>query len=137
MKTRMRTAGVRAIGTSFPSTVRSNDYYRVRFPDKIAAMVEKSLGKLWSKDAPKDAFGGCSPACYAHHTVSQRVADYQRVLAHLKTAPWWDGRLVLFGHKFQSVDGTSDQAAFGGALVSLVRMTPAWSSQWRASRSRT
>jgi pimeloyl-ACP methyl ester carboxylesterase len=54
--------------------------------------------------APKDQFGGCSRAFYRHHTVSQRAADYERVLGAAEASPWWDGRLVLFG-------GSEDGAA--------------------------
>jgi pimeloyl-ACP methyl ester carboxylesterase len=57
---------------------------------------------------PADPFNGCSDAFYAHHTVSQRVADYQRVLAELKGQPWWNGQLVLFG------------GSEGGATVALL-----------------
>jgi pimeloyl-ACP methyl ester carboxylesterase len=46
---------------------------------------------------PKDPFEGCSSVFYAHHTVSQRVIDYERVLGELKSEPWWNGQLVLFG----------------------------------------
>jgi pimeloyl-ACP methyl ester carboxylesterase len=46
---------------------------------------------------PKDPFAGCSATFYAHHTVTQRVIDYQRVLDHLKSEQWWNGQLVLFG----------------------------------------
>jgi pimeloyl-ACP methyl ester carboxylesterase len=46
---------------------------------------------------PKDPFEGCSAVFYAHHTVSQRVTDYERVLGELKREPWWNGQLVLFG----------------------------------------
>ena len=48
-------------------------------------------------DAPSDPMGGCRAEFYGHHTVSQRVVDYQRILGELAGAPWWDGRLVLFG----------------------------------------
>jgi pimeloyl-ACP methyl ester carboxylesterase len=75
-------------------------------PDFAVVTVEKYGVHL--HDAPKDPFGGCSPAFYAHHTVSQRVADYQRVLAKVETSPWWDGRLVLFG------------GSEGGAAVSML-----------------
>ena len=46
---------------------------------------------------PKDPFEGCSATFYSHHTVSQRVVDYQQVLNHLKSEQWWNGQLVIFG----------------------------------------
>ncbi len=39
----------------------------------------------------------CPPEFHAHHTVSQRVADYAGVIEDLRDAPWWNGELVLFG----------------------------------------
>ena len=75
-------------------------------PDFAVVTVEKY--GVRPDDAPKDPFGGCSPDFYAHHTISQRVADYQRVLAKVETSPWWDGRLVLFG------------GSEGGAAVSML-----------------
>src|SRR5207302_10391987 len=39
------------IAVSLPETVRTNDYYKERYPDQVAALAEKSLGKLWKKDA--------------------------------------------------------------------------------------
>jgi pimeloyl-ACP methyl ester carboxylesterase len=82
-------------------------------PDFVVVMVEKY--GVGPHDAPKDPFNGCSPAFHAHHTVSQRAADYQRVLAEVKNAPWWDGRLVLFGG--------SEGGAAVAMLAPLVRPT--------------
>ncbi len=56
----------------------------------------------------KTRSGACSESFYARHTVSQRVADYQSVLAQVEALPWWDGRLVLFG------------GSEGGAAVSML-----------------
>ena len=75
-------------------------------PDFAMVTVEKY--GVRPHDAPKDPFGGCSTAFYAHHTVSQRVADYQRVLARVEKSSWWDGRLVSFG------------GSEGGAAVSIL-----------------
>jgi len=88
--------------TENPNLVRA----KALLPDFAVVTVEKY--GVRPHDAPKDPFGGCSPGFHAHHTVSQRVADYQRVLARLRTAPWWDGRLVLFG------------GSEGGAAVSML-----------------
>ncbi len=75
-------------------------------PDFAVVTVEKY--GVHPLDKPKEPFGGCSQEFYAHHTVSQRVADYQRVLAQLQKSPWWDRRLVLFG------------GSEGGAAVSML-----------------
>jgi pimeloyl-ACP methyl ester carboxylesterase len=65
-------------------------------PDFAVVTVEKYGVEPHAK--PKDPFEGCSAAFYAHHTVSQRVIDYQRVLDHL----------VMFG------------GAKGGAAVAIL-----------------
>jgi pimeloyl-ACP methyl ester carboxylesterase len=50
----------------------------------------------------------CSPMFWAHHTVSQRVEDYRAVIEKLKSEPWWNGQLVLFG------------GSEGGAVVQIL-----------------
>lgn len=75
-------------------------------PDFAVVTVEKYAVR--PHDVPKDPMGGCSAAFYAHHTVSQRVGDYQRVLSEQEVLRWWDGRLVLFG------------GSEGGAAVSML-----------------
>jgi alpha-beta hydrolase superfamily lysophospholipase len=45
----------------------------------------------------EDSFQTCPDGYHAHNTASQRVADYAQIVGELKNAPWWDGRLVLFG----------------------------------------
>ena len=81
-------------------------------PTFAVVMVEKY--GVGPHDKPKDPFGNCSAAFYAHHTISQRVADYERVLRQVETSPWSDGRVVLFG------------GSEGGAAVSMLapRITP-------------
>ena len=53
-------AGIKSLAVALPETVRTNAYYRERYPDRVAALAEKSLGKLWSNapggEGPKDAF---------------------------------------------------------------------------------
>ena len=62
-------------------------------PTFAVVMVEKY--GVGPHDKPKDPFGNCSAAFYAHHTISQRVADYERVLRQVETSPWSDGRVVF------------------------------------------
>ena len=64
-------------------------------PNFAVVTVEKYGVEPHAK--PKDPFEGCSAAFYAHHTVSQRVIDYEHVLDHLKHEQWWNGNLVMFG----------------------------------------
>jgi len=86
-----------AQGSGCLSTSENPNLARARslLPDFAFLTVEKY--GVHPHDAPKDWMGGCRAEFYAHHTVSQRAADYQRILGELASAPWWDGRLVLFG----------------------------------------
>lgn len=52
----MRSAGLRSLAVAFPGTVRTNDYYRERFPAQVAASEERRLARLWS------AHGGAAPS---------------------------------------------------------------------------
>jgi dienelactone hydrolase len=44
-----------------------------------------------------DPFAACPAPYHAHNTATQRVADYRQIVEELADAPWWDGKLVLFG----------------------------------------
>ncbi|MGG4774400.1 alpha/beta hydrolase [Paenalcaligenes sp. Me52] len=79
---------------------------RSYFPNLASLMVEK-YGVL-PGDTPENDHENCSDSFYAHHTVSQRVADYSQVLESLRQAPWWNGELVLLG------------GSEGGLVVSLL-----------------
>ncbi len=46
-------AGMRSLAVSYPSEIRTNDYFREKFPDMVANAAEKGLAKLWAQ--PKDA----------------------------------------------------------------------------------
>ena len=78
-------------------------------PDFAVVTVEKYGVEPHAK--PADPFNGCPDTFYAHHTVTQRVEDCQRVLAELKREPWWNGQLVIFG------------GSEGGATVALLAPT--------------
>lgn len=65
---------------------------RAAFADFAALRVEKH--SVLPDDAPENDHLGCGDDFYAHHTVGQRIADYQVVLADL---PRMDGPVVLFG----------------------------------------
>lgn len=47
----MSSAGLRSLAAAFPDEVRTNDYYRERCPELVAAAEQKTLAKLW---APHD-----------------------------------------------------------------------------------
>jgi pimeloyl-ACP methyl ester carboxylesterase len=64
-------------------------------PSAVIVTVEK-YGVL-EGDAPKAFPEDCRAAYTAHHTISQRVADYSQVIADLRKEAWWNGKLVLFG----------------------------------------
>jgi len=89
-------------------SVANNDNVRAAKslrPDFAVVTVEKygvapGEGQRGSND--------CSPTFWAHHTVSQRVEDYRAVIESLKSKPWWNGQLVLFG------------GSEGGAVVQIL-----------------
>jgi alpha-beta hydrolase superfamily lysophospholipase len=86
-----------AQGSGCAGTSENSNVERAKelLPDFAVLTVEKY--GVRRHDSPNDPMGGCSPGFYAHHTVSQRVSDYERVLAEVEKSQWWDGRLVLFG----------------------------------------
>jgi pimeloyl-ACP methyl ester carboxylesterase len=90
-----------------PATKNPNIDRAKRLLPEFAVVTVEKYG-VHPGDAPKDPMGDCSATFYAHHTVSQRVADYGRVLAETSVAAWWDGRLVLLG------------GSEGGAAVSML-----------------
>ncbi len=51
----MNKAGIRGLAVRYPSQVRTNDYFRERFPEVVAGAEQKSLGKIWAKPAQSDA----------------------------------------------------------------------------------
>ena len=40
--------GIRSIALSFPSIIRTNDYYQEKYPELIAESEQKSLARLFS-----------------------------------------------------------------------------------------
>ena len=50
--------GIRSLAVSFPSIIRTNDYYREKYPELIAQAEEKGLAKLFSfsESDPKNEF---------------------------------------------------------------------------------
>lgn len=50
MKRMNQASGIRALAVEFPANVRTNDYYRERYPELLAAEREKSLSRLFSRD---------------------------------------------------------------------------------------
>lgn len=86
-------------------TNRNVEGAKALLPDFAKVTVEK-YGVVPGKTqrSPTD----CSPAFYAHHTVSQRAEDYRAVLNELKKSGWWNGQLVLFG------------GSEGGAVVQIL-----------------
>ena len=43
-----RRAGIRAVATALPAAVRTNAYYRERYPDRVAAAEASTLARIWS-----------------------------------------------------------------------------------------
>jgi dienelactone hydrolase len=82
------------------------DLLAARLPEFAVLTIEKY--GVDPDSAPADSTSACAEAYYAHHTVSQSVADARRVLATLRRNALWDGRLVVFG------------GSEGGAVVSIL-----------------
>lgn len=84
-------------GSGCASSASSGNLAKARaaFSDFAVLTVEK----YGVEPSPGSASTGgtCSAEFYRNHSVSQRVADYLDVIATLRGAPWWNGRLVLFG----------------------------------------
>lgn len=92
-------------GCASVTTNRNVEAAKGLLPDFAVVTVEKygvPPGAL--PRGPED----CSAPFLAHHTISQRVADYQAVIEVLKAKPWWNGQLVLFG------------GSEGGAVVQIL-----------------
>src|SRR5262245_1588599 len=54
-----RHVGIRSLAVNFPDTVRTNDYWREKYPEAIAAAEQKSLARLFSAKSaapPTDPF---------------------------------------------------------------------------------
>jgi pimeloyl-ACP methyl ester carboxylesterase len=62
----------------------------------FTALVVEKYGVLPGQK-PHDPMADCTPAYFAHHTVTQRAVDAAQVLGELRGASWWDGTLVLVG----------------------------------------
>lgn len=41
--------GFRSLAVNFPSTVRTNDYWRERHPEMVAGVVDQNLARVWSR----------------------------------------------------------------------------------------
>lgn len=46
-----RAVGIRSLSVNFSGTIRTNDYWRERHPDIVAAAEQKTLAKLWAVEA--------------------------------------------------------------------------------------
>lgn len=55
----VRAVGIRSLAVSFPDRVRTNDYFRERYPEILAQAEEQAIGKLWKKHG--DAGRGDTP----------------------------------------------------------------------------
>lgn len=47
--------GIRSLAVQFPSTVRTNDYFRERYPEVLQTWEEKNIRHMFSGPAPADA----------------------------------------------------------------------------------
>ena len=68
---------------------------RQAFPEFAALTVEKY--GIEPDAEIDDPFGNCPSSYHEHNTATQRTKDYARIIEELRSAPWWNGTLVLFG----------------------------------------
>jgi hypothetical protein len=85
---------VLAQGSGCASVTTNQNTERARSLEPHFAVV--TVDKYGVEPGDRDG-GRCSEAFYGRGTVSQRVADYQAVIARVERMPWWNGRIVMFG----------------------------------------
>ncbi len=81
---------------------------RAAFHNHATLTVEKY--GVDPNDNPADDQLDCSQAFREYNTVSQRIADYRRIIDGLRSASWWNGKLILFGGS----EGGMTMAALAG-----------------------
>jgi 3-oxoacyl-[acyl-carrier-protein] synthase-3 len=54
----LQPVGIRSIAVSFPSIIRTNDYYRENYPELVARVEQKTLSRVFSPadSTPKNEF---------------------------------------------------------------------------------
>jgi 3-oxoacyl-[acyl-carrier-protein] synthase III len=80
------TAGFRALAVDFPSTIRTNDYWREKYPEMVAEAEEKTLAKLWSAGEQSAASATFDAAMEPYVKDPFRGCKERRVLAEGETA---------------------------------------------------
>ena len=81
-----------AAGSTNLATIRAA--FPAAFPAYTALIVEKS--GVTPESPVEDGYGDCPQAFLDSYTLSRRIGDYERVLAHLQAAAP-PARIVLFG----------------------------------------
>lgn len=77
------------------SETRLQDAGRVLAPGHAILTIE-NYG-VTTADPRAEVVEGCTSAFWERNTLQQRVVDAAQVIAHLRGARWWNGRLVIFG----------------------------------------
>lgn len=85
----MKNAGMRALAVSFPETVRTNDFYRTRYPEAVEAAGKRALGRLWRPAEELDLF---SQEMLPYAEDPFRGTVERRVLADGETALMLEAR---------------------------------------------
>jgi alpha-beta hydrolase superfamily lysophospholipase len=88
---------VLAQGSGCASVTTSQNIERAKSLEPHFAVVTVDKYGVEPGDRGEADGGHCSKAFYGHGTVSQRVADYQRVISQVEQMPWWNGQIVMFG----------------------------------------
>jgi 3-oxoacyl-[acyl-carrier-protein] synthase-3 len=132
------TAAIKAIATAFPTTVRTNDYWRTRVPEVIEMLERKAATQVWEADPEEPSLWTETMAPYLDDvfrgsverrvmTGNERVLDFEvraakRCLAEVKLSPS-DVDLVLITSLFP------DQLVFGNGVFFAEAMgmsCPCW-----------
>ncbi len=90
-----------------PASTSTNVQMLLAKTTKLSVLTVEKYG-VNPDDNPSNPMQECSDMFFAHHTISQRVADVTTVLGQLSKAGNWNGDLALFG------------GSEGGAVVSIL-----------------
>ena len=140
-------AGITGLAVGFPSVVRTNDYWRARYPEIVAQAEQYSLARLWAKsDREGDPFDAAAGDYLADPF---RGAKERRIRAPGETALSMElhaarGALEATGYTPDDIDlmlvtsFVADQLGTGNALYlarELGLRAPAWNYETACSGS--
>lgn len=76
-------ANIKALAVRYPTQVRTNDYFRDKYPAVVAGAEQKSLGKIWAKQSPQSGEAAVFDAAAAPYMSDPfRGTVRRRILRH-------------------------------------------------------